>query len=115
MTDIDAMLAQALKARLTTGEVFDASEIENMQWSATYAEPGYDAPPKGILIANWNNLRGIEQWLGDQGYSLEWSDEWTFCDDCNAAMRTQADSYDWRPSFIETDNGCLCKSCAADA
>lgn len=89
------------------------SEIENMNWAKEYAEPGYDQPKRGILFANWNYFeqRAVHL-LGQKGFQCEWSDEWTTCEDCGKAVRTQPDSFCWNPSFIiEDECVLLCKEC----
>jgi hypothetical protein len=92
------------------------SEIENMTWAPAYAEPGYTQPAKGILLANWNVLPSdVGPILERMGYSLEWSDEWSTCDECYKAVRTQPDSYDWRPSWtIINGSEMLCAACMKD-
>jgi len=87
------------------------SEIENLDWASDYAEPGYTAGPKGILTANWNYFpSNIDQILERAGYSTEWSDEWTTCDDCGKLVRTSPDGYSWQRSFVmmnECETVCL--------
>lgn len=89
------------------------SEAENAGYARDYAEPGYTAGPKGIVLANWNVFpRELGDTLERAGYSVEWSDEWSTCDDCNRLVRTSADSYGWRASF-KLVYGCeiVCKDC----
>lgn len=93
-----------------------------------YVEPGYDDPKSGVIaFANWNNVTrydGNEFHVIDDVMSrvatllekldieLDWSDEWCICDGCHKAVRTQANSYRWRPSYA--DDGCgnvLCHEC----
>src|SRR5262249_8844341 len=42
---------------------------------------------------------------------LEWSDEWTTCSNCNKALRTSPDSYDWQPAYTHDDSGIYCFEC----
>jgi hypothetical protein len=90
------------------------SEVDNMGYANDY----YDNPPKGILFANWNNLpKGLDTILERAGFEVEWSDEWTTCEDCQRAFRTSPDSYCWKPSgkFVEEDiNADLCLACIAE-
>jgi len=107
---------------------------------AGYADPGYTDPSKLILFGNWNpksfgdydqtTHRRIEgtgkdsvlsklariidkAGLNDNEYTLEWSDEWSTCQDCNKAVRTQPDSYSWKPRFvILNDCELFCVDCA---
>ena len=93
------------------------SEIDNMGYAVQYAERGYTQPDKGILFANWNSLpTELETILDKAGYEMEWSDEWTTCEDCNRAFRTQPDSYGWTPAgrYLESISAELCNDCIAD-
>src|SRR4029434_770624 len=77
------------------------SEIDNVRYASGYAEPGYDAPEKGVVLANWNTLpRDLDRILERAGYAIEWSDEWSECENCNRIVRTSPDSYGWRQSFV---------------
>lgn len=89
------------------------SELENMGWAEGYAEPGYDQPKRGVLMANWNKFpRHIGDTLERAGYAIEWSDEWDTCEDCNKAVRTSPDSHGWEPSFVlREDSTLLCHNC----
>jgi len=91
------------------------SEIENMGYAPGYAEPGYSDPKRGILFANWNYFpRDIGNLLEKAGFEIEWSDEWTTCEDCGKALRTSPNSYDWQPSYLHAKDSCefLCLDCA---
>jgi hypothetical protein len=97
-------------------ERFAMSEIENLGFAPHYSEPGYDQPSKGILFANWNYFFSrIDSLLEAYGYTVEWSDEWTTCDECNGAIRTSPDSFWYEPSFAETSSGIVCNNCRAIA
>lgn len=89
------------------------SEIENMGRSSEYAEPGYSQPSKGVLFANWNHFpRGIDSILERYGFAIEWSDEWTTCEECGRAVRTSADSYGWQPSYaLVREYSIVCVDC----
>lgn len=77
------------------------SEVDNMGFAPDYAEPGYDTPAKGVLFANWNCLpENLDRILERAGYAVEWSDEWTMCEDCQRAFRTSADSFCWSPAGV---------------
>src|SRR5271165_4945260 len=89
-------------------------EIENLGYAHEYAEPGYDQPKKGILFADWNHFpRDLDRILERYGYNVEWSDEWSFCDDCAKAVRSTPDSYSWLESgyYNEKDGSYLCQDC----
>lgn len=88
------------------------NEVDNIGFSPAYAELGYTQPRKGILFANWNKFpTNIDRLLERAGYAIEWSDEWTTCEDCNKAFRTQPDSYCWEPAGVIGDGTCLCNQC----
>jgi hypothetical protein len=84
-----------------------------MGWSNEYAEPGYSDPKKGILFANWNKFSGdVTRLLENYGYEIEWSDEWSTCQECGKAIRMSPDSYGWQPSyFIMNDCELFCTAC----
>lgn len=74
------------------------------------AELGYDDKP--TIAANWNNLpRKLQDFLEDRGINIEWSDEWTRCDVCGKAVRTQPDSYGWTPSYVNLEYEMICREC----
>jgi hypothetical protein len=88
------------------------SEVENMGFASHYAEPGYGQPRRGVVFANWNRLpRNIDAILERMGFAVEWSDEWSTCDDCNGAVRTEPDGYDWKPSYRIVDDALVCSGC----
>ena len=89
------------------------SDLENMQWSQGYAEPGYDDPKRGILFSNWNHFpRGVDDLLEKAGYAIEWEDEWSTCHGCGKAVRESPNCYSWQPSYIVMhDCERLCLEC----
>jgi hypothetical protein len=91
-------------------------EIENMGFAKSYAEPGYTDPAKAVLFANWNYLpsKALEL-LEYYGYVCEWSDEWATCDNCYRAVRTEPDSWDYRPFFTLGDGEITCTHCLREA
>lgn len=100
--------------------------------SCGYAEKGYDDPESGLIATgNWNRVsqynretqrvesisdlpERVGKCLEKLGVELEWSDEWSCCDDCSKLIRTQPDSHFWTPSYVaDYDKGTfLCKECA---
>ena len=83
-----------------------------------YAEPGYKKENNGdILFSNWNDVpKHIMTWL-EKNHTLEWSDEWSECDECNNAVRTISDSYGWTAyNAVLELVGCtfLCGDCIKD-
>ena len=89
------------------------SEVDNLIYAKDYAEPGYTAGAKGVVFANWNIFpRHFDRVLENAGYSREWSDEWSICEDCGRAVRTSGDSYGWQPSYAMPDDGAIvCHDC----
>lgn len=74
------------------------------------AEPGYDQPEKGVILANWNNVpHHIAKGLELRGFDTQWMDEWIVVpnesEGCNEAYRSSPDSYSWTPSYAVTDGG----------
>lgn len=88
-------------------------EFENMGVAEAYAERGYTDPKRGILFANWNHFPPkVTDLLERMGYAIEWSDEWSTCDDCGKAVRTSPDSYGWRASFyLANECEIICHEC----
>lgn len=93
-------------------------------WSKAYVEPGYDAGEKGIIFADWNNpdhydeatkSRVVDSTIMSElstlaeanGWSIEWSDEWSTCDECGNAYRTHADCYSWTSAAFDG----VCRDC----
>lgn len=104
--------------------------IEAVDFADHYAEPGYTDGM--IALANWNvvshydgklqchfKLDDAPELLGKMlealDFSLEWSDEWTRCDGCGGLLRSQPDSFHWRPAFQEVDGSFLCEHCYEEA
>lgn len=107
-----------------------------------YAEPGYGADDAVIVLGDWNprNVRGadaseyggapIDRWTSTDpevtlparlarslervGAEIQWSDEWYQCGNCYRAVRSQADSYSWRPYFTMGDGEITCADCLRD-
>lgn len=94
------------------------------------AEPGYYSSDDVVLVlGDWNPKRyprgddapltkaenigpRLARALETAGAETLWLDEWRRCDGCQRAVRTEADSYSWRPSFTRV-NECeiLCREC----
>lgn len=82
-------------------------------WCREYAEPGYETPENGILFANWNGIEDMAELAEQSGYAVEWSAEWTSCDDCGRAIRTEPDCWDWEPAFTtDSDFALTCHECS---
>lgn len=92
-----------------------------------YAEPGCTDPECGLIATgNWNEITSwfdgkrtvvsnICKRLGDiferMGIEIEWSDEWAVCSDCQKLVRTQPDSYQWKPFYTLDDSELICLEC----
>lgn len=113
-----------------TGEEYgDGYTVTNV--IAGYAEPGYSSDPEAVVVlGDWNPrpVPGEDRWksahkdvtlpvrlaaaLERVGASIEWHDEWTQCGECYRAVRTSADSYHWKPSYVFLeDAGPTCADC----
>lgn len=55
-----------------------------------------------------NSIGRVASLLEKLGVELDWSDEWCLCDECHKAVRTQANSYRWRPSYADDGSGNVC-------
>ena len=65
-----------------------------------YGEPGYNNPKKEILFGDWNYVdNDVVEALEDDGYALEWDDEWGISVD-NTAFRVVSSEIGWMPSFF---------------
>lgn len=98
--------------------------LEDTSFASRYSEPGYIDPENGIVFGNWNSpvretsrpgrfFASVVKQLESAGVELQWSDEWTTCADCQGALRTSPDCYGWQPAYIKTDDGEVCRDCAA--
>lgn len=89
---------------------------DNIFLAPHYSEPGYENPPRGILLANWNRFpSSLEKKLKEAGYEVEWSDEWMVCGDCVGAVRVEPDGMEWTPSYVITeDSELICNTCKSE-
>ena len=73
-----------------------------------YGEPGYKKENEDNLIitADWNYMpQGVLSIIEENGYDIEWPDEW-ICDyKENKMYRTRPDGYGWEPSFFISKDG----------
>lgn len=124
MSKHERLIDAIIQHKLETGD-------GDLDHASEYAEPGYTDPEKGILFGNWNPKKFARDGQpevpsfasrlsrvikkAELDYNLEWSDEWSTCQDCGRAVRTEADSYSWKPSYVIM-NECelVCKGCAQD-
>lgn len=88
---------------LTTIVLNYLMEHHNLEHAGSYGEPGYTTPEAGILLADWNDIdKSVANYLAEQEYAMEWSDEWVVVDD--KAYRTLPDCYQWEPSVVLTND-----------
>lgn len=90
------------------------SRIEEIQIHTDgYAEPGYSSESGVIATGNWNGLlpERIERIFSKLEIECEWSDEWAACDDCGKLVRTESDSYFWKPLYVIVGCGYKCLKC----
>jgi hypothetical protein len=112
--------------------------IEEMRIAVGYAEPGYGCTDSIIAFGNWNPLdskneegerisgfdlpdshinalpKRIGSLLEKAGADIQWSDEWSECSQCCKAIRTQADSYCWTPSYVMGEGELTCEACTLE-
>ena len=71
-----------------------------------YGEPGYrkENDDNMIITANWNEMPlGVLSIIEENGFDIEWSDEWVCDNDNEKIYRSQPDSYSWEPSYFIVD------------
>jgi hypothetical protein len=120
--DMDRNIARINRVLAIAGTMHGYNGITT---AAEYAEPGYDTPDCGVIaFANWNpqsfattatkeqrTMARINNVLEKLGVECEWSDEWTTCDCCYRAVRTNPDSYRWKRSFWLSGCTVICHEC----
>lgn len=102
-------------------------------WCDSYGEPGYQTThTAGVILGNYwcrcehgpeskedrarDNFRPLHQLeyhyprvfaaLEEQGFELQWCDEWWIDHETGKAWRTTGDSYSWQPSIIWSEEMC---------
>jgi hypothetical protein len=101
----------------------------DIQTAVGCCEPGYDDKP--VAMSNWNDdshyvdgnrvvnndvMPRLSELFEKLGYSVEWEDEWSTCEDCGKVFRTQPDSYSWKPSYAAIgDCSLACHNCIRNA
>mgnify|MGYP003643013384 CR=1 FL=1 len=77
-----------------------------------YSEPGYSCE-NSVWFADWNSevLSEFGKLLESEDHSIEWSDEWTNCDECMGAFRVHPDGHGWKLYGAQIDGGSLCGNC----
>lgn len=113
--------------RAALGEEWYDNEYE-VDMTIGYAEPRYGSDDAVVVKGNWNPKRWVRD--GDKpltkderlitrladalehaGASIEWCDEWEWCDECHRALRVQPDSYGWTMYGAFTHYGFTCAYC----
>lgn len=121
-------IIEAAKHSTTNREVL--YRLENMDWAAEYAEPGYTTPENGagIYFSNWNDvgpwnakpgerdgtMGRVAALLEKAGADIQWEDEWHTCSQCGRAIRTSPDSYGWKRSYVDTGDELVCARCVEE-
>ena len=77
-----------------------------------YADPR-DDDGRSVISADWNRhpdkaVRILER---RYGFHVEWSDTVASCADCYGAIRTEPDTYWWRPRYGYSDGEVVCGAC----
>lgn len=73
-----------------------------------------------VIVPGWNvvNHKGfeaiVETVTGDSD-NYGFYDEYTTCSNCGQVIRTEPDSYCWRPDFWVLDGEVLCKECTKES
>lgn len=68
----------------------------------------------GKLIQNGTSFDArvqFERILERLGYTLDWKDATSECDDCGNLIPTEPDCFFWRPQFYAYDGGITCLKC----
>lgn len=125
--------------RLIGSFIERASESKAYQWQVRsmlqdiqlhyngYAEPGYSDPECGIVATgDWNDITNyvnnvhftisdipsrIAKLFEKLGIPIEWSDEWVECSQCGKIVRTEPDSYSWKPAYTLGEGELWCHEC----
>jgi len=93
--------------------IIEAARLVNIQIVKGCAEPGYEDTV--MALGNWNDTpKRVSDLLERAGVECEWEDEWSVCDDCCKAVRTEPDSYGWRRYYAIDDDGIHCGDCIKD-
>jgi hypothetical protein len=132
---IDGLVHYTVEREVTQEDIINSliDYLENHDMQVDYytgcAEPGYEDQP--VIATDWNDLPHdwqapkhgrqntrqmwrLEQLADKWNISLEWSDEWTRCEDCYKAIRHKPDSYYWLPSYLwASDHEIVCHKCYA--
>ena len=93
--------------------VYEIEEEVRATWK--YSEPGYshDSTEVPILFADWNKplLAAFCDLTELVGGSIEWSDEWETCSDCEGAVRHSPDCYQWKKYSVMIGDETVCGNC----
>ena len=98
----------------------------DIQWYCGCVEPDYEDKP--VVVGNWNSgteynretsqsrivndtMPRLAKLFEKLGYSVEWEDEWTSCEDCGKAFRVSPNCYSWCMYGWILDGCCYCGDC----
>lgn len=110
MRELDTLARIRRIVEIATGEPYGDGYIVT-DICVGYAEPGYGRTSDAVIVfGDWNDKRNAEgksatlpsrlaRVLEAAGAEIEWLDEWTQCQGCYRAVRTEPDSYSWKPSY----------------
>ena len=73
--------------------------------------PTQDEPPFLIMDTNNSITSRIGDILDIRNIEHGFDDEYAICEECNKAIRTQADSYHWKADFNMGDGFIICGDC----
>lgn len=107
----------------TLSELLDQYQdfFDVVRSSHDYTEPGYSLEGKEIILLgnldkDYKELYSFsdEDWEQlEELAEFEWEDEWTTCNECQRAVRTEPNSWGWKRSFWEhpDDGSIICEEC----
>src|SRR5678816_1797897 len=66
------------------------------RYSAEQFVKTHEVADPAIVEQRDDTMKRLSDLAEKAGYAVEWSDEWSTCDDCGKAVRTSPDSYGWK-------------------
>lgn len=122
---------QHIQSRVNTLLAIAEKQGYDIQLVGGCAEPGYTDGP--IALGNWNErerysknehvfittddtMPRLAKLFEKLGYEIEREDEWAMCDNCGKAIRTQLDSYSWKPYYRLLEHArFICGNCVKES
>jgi len=116
-----ATIAQTELECIDYGEVVEPGYADGLRFFANWntrhprqADGYYRSPAHTGELPDDPTMVRLGNILEKMGCELEWSDEWSRCDDCGKFIRTSPDCYDWKQYGAMVDEGTLlCGDCIA--